>query len=120
MVITTYAKSGLGLLMTGSGIPPAYCGVGTGSAAEVTTLGSLITPFGARNLWSERDPSTVNEVNWIFNYDSVTMSGCNLKEFGMGVSIASGANDLWNREGFAAINFDGTNELQISITYQIF
>jgi hypothetical protein len=119
-MITDICRSGVALLLTGSGQVPAYCGVGTGSAVEVTTLGSLISPVGGRSLWTSRDSSTVNEVEWVFDFDSVSMSGINLSEFGMGTVIGSGANDLWNRENFIPIQFDGTNELEVSITYKIF
>jgi hypothetical protein len=120
MVVTDIGKSGLALLMAGSGTVPSFCGVGTGSASEVASLGSLITPFGARRTFTTRDISTIKEVEWNFDFDSISMSGCNLTEFGMGAVVGSGANDLWNRENFLSIQFDGTNELMISIVYKIF
>ena len=46
------------------------------------------------------------------------MSGTALTEFGMFPSGTTSTGSLWNREGFAGVNFDGTTELQVQITYK--
>jgi len=121
MVTTDFAKSGLALLMSPSGTIPRYLGIGVGSAAEDPALGSLVTPsLASRTDFSTRDISATSEVTWTWDFNSTTMSGIGLSEFGMGQSGANGVQDLWQREGFAAVNFDGSNELQIELTFQVF
>lgn len=49
------------------------------------------------------------------------MSGISLTEFGL-FDQASGTGfpgSLWQREGFGAITFDGTNELQILTSIEV-
>jgi hypothetical protein len=121
MVISNYGRSGLNLLMAGSADVPQYLAIGTGSGAEVATLGSLITEAGAnRTGFTSRDISVANKTTWQFDINSVNMSGITLTEFGIGGSQAVGVNDLWNREAFIGIEFDGTNELQIEILFEVF
>ena len=123
MVISLFGKSGLALLMSPSGTIPRYMSIGSGSGAEVNTLGSLIAEvFAQRTDFTSRDIGTAREVNWIFDFSSTTMSGVQLREFGVGQSQTKGTNDLWNREVMAGngVTFDGTNELQIDIVFSIF
>ena len=101
----------------GSANAPRYSAIGDGSGADVATLGSLINETGAqRTDFTDRNIATTQEMAFTFDYSSVAMSGLDLTEFGIGGSQATGTNDLWLREAFDAITFDGTNELQIQIT----
>jgi hypothetical protein len=122
MVITNYGRSGLSLLMAGSGNIPQWSCIGDGSGAELPTLGSLINESGLspRRIWSTRDISTAAETVWTHDYNSVEMSGLGLTEFGFAAGSTAGGNNLWLREGFDAVTFDGTNELQLEITINIF
>ena len=122
MVISTFSKSGLALLMAGSADKPRFCAIGDGSGAEVTTLGSLIAESGTqRNDFTTREINITQRVTWLFDFSSTEMSGLALREYGIGAGSTVGVNDLWNREGLAAaIQFDGSNELQIEITFEIF
>lgn len=120
MVATTYGKSGLALLMVGSANLPRYCEIGSGSGAAVAGLGSNVAAVGSRVSYSSRDISVAQEVVFSFDFNSVVMSGVNLREFGIGGSAARGSNDLWVREAFPFIQFDGTNELSIDVNFDIF
>ena len=123
MVISNFGKSGLALLMSPSGTIPRYCAIGSGSGAELNTLGSLIAEVLAqRTDFTSRDIGTARLVNWIFDFSSTVMSGITLREFGIGQSQTKGTNDLWNREVMAGngVEFDGSNELQIDITFEVF
>lgn len=117
MVVTDYGLSGNALLLVGSISVPRYAAIGSGSGAEVTSLGSLIAEVGASRLdFSTRDISVAQNVTYTYDFSSTSMSGVFLREFGMGGSQAKGTNDLWLREAFDAVEFDGTNELQLQIT----
>lgn len=109
------------LALCGSANLPQYLGIGSGSGTAVATLGSLVAEvISSRVLWSSRDLSVNQQLTIIFDRDSVTMSGVLLTEFGIGGTITKGANDLWAREAFPSITFDGTNELEVQITFQTF
>ena len=113
--------SGTALLLAGSALKPRFCAIGSGSGAEVATLGSLVAEVLTERLdHTSADISATNEVGWTFDYNSVTMSGVGLTEFGITGSQAKGTQDCYNREAFSSITFDGTNELQINITFKTF
>lgn len=115
MVMTNVGKSGTALLWTVSGTRPDFISIGTGSAAVLVTDTDLVTEAtGAA--FTSTTLTTAQQVTWIADYSAGTMSGIELTEFGVKIS---GLN-VWNREGFAAISFDGSNELQIQVTFQTF
>jgi len=121
MTVSEFGRSGLALLMTPSGTIPRFCAIGSGSGANVASLGSLIAEVLAQRVdFSTRDISVSKNVTWVYDFNSVTMSGIFFREFGMGQTITKGANNLWMRDGFLAIEFDGTNELQIELTFEVF
>ena len=113
--MTNVGKSGIGLLLGPSGTIPDFIAVGSGSGAVAITNTDLIAETNGA-AFTSTDISTEKQITWIADFSSVTMSGTALKEFGVKVS---GLN-TWNREGFANIDFDGTNELQIEVTFEIF
>jgi hypothetical protein len=47
------------------------------------------------------------------------MSGLTLREFGVGTTLGTSGN-LWERESLSDVSFDGTQELQLQITWEIF
>lgn len=114
MVMTNVGKSGTALLWV-AGTIPDFIAIGSGSGAVAVTNTDLVAEVGGAGFTST-DVTTVQEVKWIADINSVDMSGVGLKEFGVKVS----GGNTWNREGFANIDFDGTLELQIDITFQTF
>lgn len=117
MVVTNYGRSGNTLMWVGSANAPQWAAIGSGSGADVASLGSLIAEVGAtRVAYTDRNIATNQEVAFTFDFNSVTMSGVNLREFAIAGSQLKGVNDCWLREAFDAIVFDGTNELQLQIT----
>lgn len=119
MVMCDTGRSGLALLMSVSGTRPQYLAIGSGSGAVAITNTVLIKePSGLRQVFDTTNIATQKQVKFTTTWDSVTMSGMGLKEFGV-FSLASGGK-CWNREGFANIAFDGTNELQIEVTFEVF
>jgi len=116
MVVTNYGISGNALMWVGSANPPRYAAIGSGSGADVASLGSLVAEVQAsRRDFTTRSITTAAQVSFTYDYGSTTMSGLDLREFGVGGSQAKGTNDLWIREAFAPVTFDGSNELQLQV-----
>lgn len=122
MVATNIGKSGLALLMAGSGNVPRYCAIGSGSGAVAVTNGSLVAErlSSPRTFYTSRDQSVAKKITWIWDFTSTTMSGTILREFGVAPGSVISVQDLWAREGFTAVTFDGTNELQVEVTFEVF
>ncbi len=120
MVFVTTGKSGLALAL-GNSDPnrPQYMAIGTGSETIDIANVDLITETDRRAA-TNTDITTIQKVSYIFDWNSVDMSGTTLTEFGIFTELAADAGSLWNKEGFAGIEFDGTNELQIQQTFEVF
>ena len=119
MVFTDVGRSGVALAIGSfSTNRPQFLGLGSGSGAVLVGNALLIAESGTRVTPTTTDTTTVREVSYIIDYNSFVMSGLGLTEFGM-FTLATGGS-LWNREGFSAVTFDGTNELQVQLIYKVF
>jgi len=114
MVFTTVGKSGTVLAIGSfSSNRPQYMAIGTGSAAESVDNVALQTETDRKAFASVAVDTINNEITYTANWNSVAISGTSLTEFGIFTPASAGS--LWDREGFGAISFDGTNELQIEL-----
>lgn len=121
MVYTTAGKSGAALLLAGATtLIPAFCALGSGSGAVAIGNTALISESGVRTGSTSQDISTVQQVGYIFDFNTVQMSGLALTEFGVFDTSVAVSGTMHSREGFSSITFDGTNELQIQVVYSIF
>jgi len=121
MGMTNISKYGTALLWAGSAPIPHFCAVGTGSAVFDVTVGSLVTEvFSTRKNYTQIDSTIPSQVEWTFDYNSIEISGNTISEFGVASGSIIDIQDLWNRENFNGIEFDGTNELQIIVKYKTF
>lgn len=119
MVVTDYGKSGTALLfVAGSANPPAYFAIGTGSSTKTVSTSGLVTESGTRKAFTSIDLSAQKNVGFIGDYNSVEMSGVTLTEFAVFSDLTGG--NAWSVEGINGIIFDGTNELQLEVTYEYF
>lgn len=112
-------KSGTAALLAAGTSYPRYCDIGSGSGSFNISDSGLKAVYDQAD-YSSIDSSTAREVSWTYDFNSVEMSGNTLLEFGLTGTSGAGAGDTWNREAFSSITFDGTNELQIQVTYQIY
>ena len=121
MVIVTSGKRELCLLLAGSyNRPPAYCAIGSGSGIATAALTTLFAERD-RNAINSVDATVSQKVTWQTDFNSIEMSGTDLTEFAVHSSGASESGTMWNIETFQpSISFDGTNELRIECTYEIF
>lgn len=95
---------------------PSHVAIGSGSGLVAIANTGLVYHVD-RNALTATNMSGAQEIEFTADFTNIEMSGISLKEFGI-FSIASGGQ-LWQREGFAATTFDGSNELQIITTWRI-
>jgi hypothetical protein len=120
MGMLDYAKAQTALAWVGSLTAfPQYAGIGNGSGTFLTTQSGLIAQVGSRVLWTTRDTSVVNAVSFQFDFSASSMSGITMREFGIGTTLGSSGN-CWNRETLNDVTYDGTQELQLQITYNTY
>ncbi len=113
-------RSGLALAFAGSMVLPSMCDIGSGSGAFAITRTGLIAPLQTA-VYTTRDISTQMQTLYIFDYSSVTMSGINFREFGLRTSGGGlGSGTYFSIDNTSPITYDGSNELQIQITYQVY
>ena len=117
MVFTTVGRSGTAMILAGFGAIPNWIGVGSGSGVVTVTNTGLIAHTARNGITGSADTSTIQKTSYAADFTSVGMSGTNLREFGL-FNLSSGGT-LWVREGFASVNFDGSNELQIQIILEV-
>lgn len=120
MVVLNYAKNEVGLILGGSAsIVPTYFLIGSGSGTVTASQTELIAPTDRQLNTQVTFPAT-QKITWQGDWNSVEMSGTNLREFGVIPSGAALTGSIWSRIGFNAITFDGTNELRIEETWEVF
>ena len=90
-------------------------GSGTASIADTELLGERDRTFFTQ----DPDYSTPQVISVQGDFNSVQMSGTNLTEFGLFTDIGASTGSLWLRESIADIEFDGTNELQITTSIKV-
>lgn len=117
MVATNYlAQSviwGLGSNLTNQNIQ--YLAIGSGSGLIATSNTTLYAESGNRMAFTgSPDFTTSKAVSFQFDYSALQISGINLSEFGLFASGPALTGSLYAVEGFPFVNFDGTNELQIT------
>lgn len=108
----------LGSNLTNNYIQYFAIGIGSGTAGLgnvtlVTETGTRVVITGSPNF------ATARKVTFLGDFNSTTMSGVLLTEFGLFASGASRVGSVWAREGFPSITFDGTNELQLSYALEV-
>jgi hypothetical protein len=120
MVILNWAKKQVGLFIAGSQLEyPQFFMIGSGSGTTLTTQTSLINPTDRQAVTSSNG-STAYKVKWTGDWSSVEISGLNLREFGMCLSGTGTTGSMWSRTGLPTIVFDGTNELRIEESWEIY
>jgi len=115
MVYTNYGISGGAITAwTGSGTPPRWLGIGSGSGTATIARSGLFNEYiDQRALYTTRNPATQKQVEWTFDKGATSLSGLTLTNFGM-FSTATGGN-VWTIDTLGSITFDGTIEVQFNI-----
>lgn len=66
------------------------------------------------------DFSEARKVTFQADFNSVQMSGLQLNEFGLfGSGLPANVGSIWLREQIPPVDFDGTNELQLTTSLEV-
>jgi len=117
-MITNYAANRITLFIGGSKteIPNKFF-IGKGSGADLVTQSKLISGADVQSLTEISYPSSA-KISFQADWNSVEMSGIQLREFGLGSGTVS-TGSIWSRTALPALNFDGTNELRIVENWEV-
>jgi hypothetical protein len=118
-MINNYTKNQATLLIGGSiTTTPTSMVFGIGSSTVAVTDTTLTTGSFALVLTSKTYPS-FNKITFQADANSVQMSGLQLREFGI-ISGLNATGSIYDRTVIPALTFDGTNEIQIQTTWEVF
>jgi len=117
MVMCRTGRNRIAAMLGRSGTKPGWTAIGSGSGA-VTIHNTGLAYHVDRQAFSAVDITSARFITMTSTWSAVDMSGIGLTEFGI---FNTGSSDkCYNREGFAAIEFDGTIELSIDTTFEIY
>lgn len=120
MVVTNWARRIVAYNLAGSGMPvPTYFVIGSGSGTVATTDTALFNIYD-RQVFTSTTTGTVQKVSWQGDWNSVELSGTSISEFGVIPSGTGLTGSIWSHTVFPSIIFDGTNELRIEETWEVF
>ena len=120
MAVLDYTKQIVALVLGGStSLVPSYMLIGSGSGTTSLSMTTLLNPEDKQLVTSTTYPS-IRKVTWQGDWNSVEMSGLSLREFGMCASGAGLIGSIFSRTTTPNIVFDGTAELQIQETWEVF
>jgi hypothetical protein len=118
-MINNFAKNFISLSIGGSAIGSiGQILLGIGSSTVLATDTQLLTGSVRGTVTSTNYTNRL--VTFQYDFNSVTMSGLNLQELGIIPSGGGLTGSLWSRDVLPAIQFDGTNELQILFNAEVF
>lgn len=119
-MILDYTKNQMILLIGGSSTTvPTYAMIGSGSGTAYSTQTELIAPTD-RQAITTGSYTSAYKIKYIIDWNSVEMSGLQLREFGMCGSQTGLVGSMWSRTTIPAITFDGTNELRCEETLEVY
>jgi len=120
MTTLNYTKNRVALLLGGSITekPYAYM-IGIGSSIVSVTDTTLVIPTDRQSFTTITYPSS-QKVKFQTDWNSVEISGTQLSEFGLVGSATGTTGSMWSRSVIPSLTFDGTNELRIEETLEVY
>jgi hypothetical protein len=120
-MILNWAKSRVALWLAGSITEyPSYFMIGSGSGTVTTTQTALINPWD-RQIITDINGDTTYKTKWTGDWNSIELSGNKLFEWGLCISGASTTGSVWSRTSLTgSLSFNGTTELRIEETWEVF
>ena len=119
MVITNFGKERAAVRLGSNVSFPTHFAIGIGSttaAGSNIALGSEVD----RQIFTSFDATTAQKIAYQGDWNSNEMSGIQLAEIGIVTSGATEVGSIWSRTAFTPLTFDGTNELQIEETWEVY
>ena len=118
-MINNYTKNQATLMIGGSITTiPTSMAFGNGSSTVAVTNTTLANGSFAVLLTSKSYPA-FNKITFQADANSVQMSGLQLREFGIMTGLTANGS-IYDRTVIPALTFDGTNEIQIQTTWEVF
>ena len=119
-MILDWEKKQVALYLAGShNNYPNFFMIGSGSGTVLSTQLTLINAVDRQSMTSIIG-STSYKVKYIGDWNSVELSGLTIKEFGVCLSGTGTTGSMWSRTGFPGITFDGTAEMRIEETQEVY
>lgn len=120
MTVVNYYKNRVALLIGGSITEnPDYFIIGTGSSTVTSSDTELVSASDRQEATSTSYPS-LYKTKFQGDWSTTEMSGTTLSEFGLVTSGTGVTGSIWTRTVIPSIEFDGTNELRIEETTEIY
>lgn len=123
MPTTVAGREYFAIMLAGSQNIPQYLGIGSGSGTALSGNVVLVKEMftGDRIQYTTRDHVTNPRfVTWVFDKSAPQLSGLQVSEFGIFHTSGIATGSLWNRESFPPITFDGTQELQVELQFEVY
>lgn len=108
-------RSGTAKLWSGASELPNGIEIGTGSGTKSVTTSGLVTPVIFR-AFSSTDTSSQRFITYTSDFTSVELSGLSIKE----IAVKTSGGTTWSADGFPAITFNGSIEMQVVVTWELF
>lgn len=127
-MILNWGKTRTALFLGGSHTTfPTYAMIGSGSGTIFATQTELIIPVD-RNTLTTIDNETTFKIKYTGDWNSVRISGLGinpnpfaLREWGLCINKPGTTGSMWSRTAMpTAITFDGTTELRIDETWEVY
>jgi len=118
-MITNHARNQISLFVGGSTTSfPQFFVIGSGSGTASASDTALAAPVDGQAFTATSFPA-LQKVTQQGDWNSVEMSGIQLQQFG--IKVESGTTgSLWSKTSLPLLNFDGTNELRIEETWEVY
>jgi len=123
-MLMNWAKTRTALFLGGSHTDyPTYFMIGSGSGTVNATQTELISGTDRQAL-TTTNVDTPYKIKYTGDWNSIEMSGVvlrSLREWGLCIDEAGTTGSMWSRTAMPnAIEFDGTTELRIEETWEVF
>lgn len=126
MVVTNWAKNQIAFLIGNSGTSanistsiPSYFIIGSGSGVALSTDTAMLRAVD-RQAFTSTDLTTTQKITWQGDWSSTELSGLAIREFGVILSGAGLTGSIWSRTNFPGVTFDGSNEMRIEETWEVY
>ena len=94
----------------------AYMAIGSGSGIIGVTTTGLYHYFDRNIITGSPNMTTLQQISWTADFSNTEMSGLVLRQFAMFVESSGGK--AWHVENVTPTTFNGTQELQVQITWR--
>lgn len=119
IVITNYGRERTALRLGSQvdSLGSAYIAVGSGSGIISVATTGLFHYWDRNIITGSPDMTNAQKLIWTADFNNAEMSGTTMRQFGMFVEVSGGK--VWHVENITPLSFNGTQELQIELTWKV-